>query len=549
MYTQFYGLRKKPFSLSPDPRFLFLADAHREALAHLLYGIEQGEGFIAITGEVGTGKTTLCRTLLRRLEPGTEVAFLFNPQLSGVELLQAICVELGLETMERSRRQQSEQLNRFLLRKRAEGHRVLLIVDEAQTLEADGLEQVRLLSNLETDTEKLLQIILIGQPELDSTLESPGLRQLRQRIGVRWKLSPLAPAETRAYVRHRLRIAAGADRELFSEPALREVHRRSGGIPRLINLLCDRALLAGYADAAPTIGLGLVVQVEGELRGRVPRVGPRAGVGQRPWRRWAAAGVGLLGVLAGVVVARALWVPGRQSPASPISASAPVRSVFASSPGVSAAPPDGPQARIQEGPARARGRAVEEVLRAWGQMPPAGRQRLSLAEAVETLREQGFSIMHLEGARLADLRAIGRPALLALRGAGAAPEDVLLRRIEGQEAVLVGPPGGLRMGLDELARRWGGGAWIPWRDYRELPEHLGPGSDAGTVRWLQAQLTARGLYRGPSNGHFDAATRAAVEKLQQGQRLESGGRIGPLTKLRLYERGRGLLEPRLEDAG
>jgi general secretion pathway protein A len=209
MYTEFYGLREKPFSLSPDPRFLFLSASHREALAHLLYGIEQGEGFIAITGEVGTGKTTLCRTLLQRLEPGSEIAFLFNPQLSGLELLQAITAEFGLPVEGQSRRELMAQLNAFLLTKKQEGRRVLLLIDEAQNLDSEALEQVRLLSNLETDTQKLIQIVLIGQPELDAMLESPHLRQLRQRISVRWRLNSLSASETREYVRHRLRVAAG----------------------------------------------------------------------------------------------------------------------------------------------------------------------------------------------------------------------------------------------------------------------------------------------------------------------------------------------------
>jgi general secretion pathway protein A len=268
MYTQFYGLREKPFSLSPDPRYLFLADSHREALAHLLYGIEQGEGFIAITGEVGTGKTTLCRTLLERIDPGAEIAFIFNPQLSALELLQAISAELGLETGDLTRRELTDQLNRFLLAKRQEDHRVLLIIDEAQNLAPDALEQVRLLSNLETNTAKLIQIILVGQPELDAILEQPSLRQLCQRISVRWRLVPLSANETREYVRHRLRIAAGAARDLFTELALREIHRRSRGIPRVINVLCDRVLLAGYAAGAKSIGLGLVTQTEKELRSR-----------------------------------------------------------------------------------------------------------------------------------------------------------------------------------------------------------------------------------------------------------------------------------------
>ncbi len=253
MYTAFYGLREKPFALSPDPRFLYLAGPHREALAHLLYGIEQGEGFISVTGEVGTGKTTLCRTLLERLDGDTELAFLFNPSRTALELLQSICAEFELPAEGLTRRSLMTQLNRFLLEQKAAGRRVLLIIDEAQNLSENTLEQVRLLSNLETSREKLIQILLLGQPELDRKLDSQGLRQLRQRISVRWKLEPLRPQETRAYVRHRIAVAAGEPRELFSEAALREVHRRTGGVPRLVNQLCDRALLGGYAARAARI--------------------------------------------------------------------------------------------------------------------------------------------------------------------------------------------------------------------------------------------------------------------------------------------------------
>lgn len=258
MYTAFYGLREKPFALSPDPRFLYLAASHREALAHLLYGIEQGEGFISVTGEVGTGKTTLCRTLLERLEGQIELAFLFNPSKSALELLQSICAEFGLPAEGLGRRNLMSQLNKFLLEQKERRRRVLLIIDEAQTLSENTLEQVRLLSNLETSSEKLIQILLLGQPELDRKLDERGLRQLRQRISVRWKLEPLGAPETLAYVRHRISIAAGEPKDLFSESALREVHRRTGGIPRLVNQLCDRALLAGYAARAAQIGPNLI---------------------------------------------------------------------------------------------------------------------------------------------------------------------------------------------------------------------------------------------------------------------------------------------------
>jgi general secretion pathway protein A len=306
MYTAFYGLREKPFALSPDPRFLYLAGSHREALAHLLYGIEQGEGFISVTGEVGTGKTTLCRTLLERLEGEIEVAFLFNPSRTALELLQSICAEFGLPAEGLARRSLMTQLNGFLVEKKREGRRVLLIIDEAQTLTENTLEQVRLLSNLETSREKLLQILLLGQPELDRKLDERGLRQLRQRISVRWKLSPLAPTETRAYVRHRLSVAAGEPKGLFTESALREVYRRTGGVPRLVNQLCDRALLGGYAARAESIGPGLVRAAAKEIPdARRPRERDGSEKSGRPWLFFVSmcALVGI-GLIAGLYVGR-----------------------------------------------------------------------------------------------------------------------------------------------------------------------------------------------------------------------------------------------------
>jgi general secretion pathway protein A len=300
MYTAFYGLREKPFALSPDPRFLYLAGSHREALAHLLYGIEQGEGFISVTGEVGTGKTTLCRTLLERLDGDTEVAFLFNPSRNPHELLQSICSEFGLPAEGLARRALMNQLNAFLVEQKRAGKRVLLIVDEAQTLTETTLEQVRLLSNLETSREKLIQILLLGQPELDRKLDSRGLRQLRQRISVRWQLEPLGAPETRAYVRHRLSVAAGEPKDLFSESALREIHRRTGGIPRLVNQLCDRALLAGYAARAAQIGPRLVRTAAREIPDAQRRrhAGADGSSRGRPWLLFAASFVLVLAALA-----------------------------------------------------------------------------------------------------------------------------------------------------------------------------------------------------------------------------------------------------------
>jgi general secretion pathway protein A len=319
MYTAFYGLREKPFCLTPDPRFLFLSGSHREALAHLLYGIDQGEGFIAVTGEIGTGKTTLCRTLLERLGPDTDVAFVFNPTLTGEELLRAICVELGLITTGLSRAQLSDQLNEFLLDQKYAGRRVLLIVDEAQNLAPVTLEEIRLLSNLETSTSKLIQILLFGQPELDTKLESKQLRQLRQRISVRWSLHTLSAAETREYVRHRLRVAHGGDCDLFTDRGLREVHRRSRGVPRLVNLLCDRSLLAGFAAGVHEIGPEFVHQAAREILG----ARRRRLVSRRSWRRGAAAAVLLAVLAAGALAWQRLGVSLPGPTASAVSAEPP----------------------------------------------------------------------------------------------------------------------------------------------------------------------------------------------------------------------------------
>jgi len=270
VYLDFYGLREPPFSLTPDPRFLYLSDRHREALEHLLYGIRERKGFVQLTGEVGAGKTTLCRAALERLGPGYKTALILNPVLSGPQLFRTLLVELGLEPSGRADRGlYLEQLNNFLLAQVPLGRDVVLLIDEAQDLSPELLEQIRLLSNLETDRQKLLQIVLLGQPELLEMLDRPELRQLRQRITVRYHLTPLSRDETELYVQWRLQVAGAHNgRPAFSPRALAHVHRYARGIPRLINAVCDTTLLAGYVEGLDELGAPQVRRAVRELEGK-----------------------------------------------------------------------------------------------------------------------------------------------------------------------------------------------------------------------------------------------------------------------------------------
>jgi len=268
MYLDFYGLSAPPFEITPDPRYLFYSRRHREGLEHVLFGLEQRKGFIQLTGEVGTGKTTLCRAILGELKDGWATALILNPLMSSTQLLRSILQELCLDARGSDRVRLIGRLNEFLLARAAAGENVALFVDEAQDLSDALLEELRLLSNLETDDRKLLQIVLIGQPELRERLARPELRQLRQRILVRYHLEPLSRAETRAYIAHRLAVAGANGRPTFTGPALWLLHYHSRGLPRLINALCDTTLLAGYAEGCDELGVRHVRRAARVLAGR-----------------------------------------------------------------------------------------------------------------------------------------------------------------------------------------------------------------------------------------------------------------------------------------
>lgn len=254
MYQQFFNFNASPFSIAPDPHFIYMSGHHQEGLAHLLYGIKQGGGFVALTGEVGTGKTTLCHCLLEQLPDNVDIALVLNPKLNAIELLATVCDELQITYDQDKQTLKSlvDSLNHHLLEAHALGRKTVLMIDEAQNLSLDVLEQIRLLTNLETSKTKLLQIILIGQPELKQLLEKKELRQLNQRITARYHLSPLSYSDTKKYIEHRL-IVCGGDEKIFTHNAIKKVYKLTGGIPRLINILADRGLLGAYATNNPNV--------------------------------------------------------------------------------------------------------------------------------------------------------------------------------------------------------------------------------------------------------------------------------------------------------
>lgn len=269
MYEEYFGLKESPFNITPDPRYIFFSKKHLEAFSSLLYGIESRKGFIAITGEIGAGKTTLCRVLLEELKGRARTSIILNPNLSDQELLLSIVQDFGIELASRNKKECFDSLNRFVLKEFHNGFNVVLIIDEAQDLKPRSLEQVRLLSNLETASQKLIQIVLVGQPELRQTLTSPSLKQLRQRIGVWYHLTTLDREETLRYIEHRLKVGGWSEdvSTLFAPSAVDLIYERAEGIPRLINVLCDRALLAGYAKNARIIEASMIEEAHAELEG------------------------------------------------------------------------------------------------------------------------------------------------------------------------------------------------------------------------------------------------------------------------------------------
>jgi general secretion pathway protein A len=449
MYLSFFGLNEKPFAITPDPRYLYLSERHAEALAHLLYGINEAGGFIQLTGEVGTGKTTIVRSLLAQTPKNAEIALILNPRMTAPEFLLTLCEEIGIGVPDfavSSGKDLVDILNDYLLRAHGAGRRVVLVVDEAQNLAPEVLEQVRLLTNLETNTQKLLQIILIGQPELRELLARNELRQLAQRITGRYHLDPLSQDETIAYVRHRLRVA-GATTDIFTPLALSEVYRLSGGVPRVINVICDRALLGAYTQDRHRVTPSLVRDAAAEVFGR--RFAPR----WLPWAATAATGVALvLGLWALWQIAP--WHSHDAVAAVPVPAVKQARITAAPVSRVSAIPAAAAiplsalltQHKAETDPDNAFGK----LFNLWKATYVAGN-----VDPCTQARRQGLDCLVQRGS-FGQLRLYNRPAILLLNDDAGGSHQVVLASLGDERAQI--ELGGARheVSIGELSRYWFG---------------------------------------------------------------------------------------------
>jgi general secretion pathway protein A len=551
MYLSFFGLNEKPFAITPDPRYLYLSERHAEALAHLLYGINEAGGFVQLTGEVGTGKTTIVRSLLAQTPKNAEIALILNPKMTAPEFLLTICEELGIgvpDSATESLKDLVDILSGYLLRAHASGRRVVVVVDEAQNLAPTVLEQVRLLTNLETNTRKLLQIILIGQPELRELLDRNELRQLAQRITGRYHLNPLTPAETAAYVRHRLRVA-GATSDIFSAAALTEVHRLATGVPRVINVVCDRALLGAYSTDRHRVTATLVRHAAAEVFGK--RFTPH-------WLPWliTAGAAALLVFTTALLWNHRPWsgeLPAATTAATPErQAAQPTKVAAIEREGAASAPP-APQPTsltpvvaktpVNSKPALSGHELTELLARHPGETDtdsaftklfglwriryvPGGVDPCSQASAA------GLECLNQRGS-FGQLRLYNRPAILMLNDDAGASHQVVLAALDDDHASVQLGGAAHEVSIGELSRYWFGDFVMLWRPGTSQVKSLSQGMRGDDVRWLRQSLQrVEGTQSdGPVSDVFDAELGKLVRDFQRQHRLTVDGIAGVQTQI------------------
>jgi general secretion pathway protein A len=577
VYQDYFGFSEKPFDLTPDPKYLYLSPKHKEVLAHLVYGLQENNGFLKIVGEVGTGKTMICRSFLRELHEDFSIAYIFNPCIDEVELLQTINDELGLPSGTNSRKKLIDILNRFLLLERKRGHRVVIIIDEAQDLHPSVMEQLRLLSNLETETEKLIQIVLIGQPELDTLLNGENLRQLRQRITIQWELMPLNTEETRGYIQHRLNVALGKGKVRFDRSAMDMIYRFSGGIPRMINVVSDRSLLIGYTQNTRKITNRIVRQAVKDIGGLAP-------VKKKKTSVWTVlipllAIVGIVSFVLNQFVLPDLQpkTAGDQNIASliqedPIDLTDPGKLISqeeaallpettgsdfqpivpnSNSMQVIEPPPvriaaQGPLSIVQPEKlitylsslslVESRVEAAKWVLKSWGMEE---NRILELDESNIDRLDEEFELLSFDvSGNLDRLINLNYPAILEIALPNAqGTKYMALTAIDGNQGTF-GSVDQIVMPFSTIDSMWTRKAIVLWKDFEYLPEKLEDGFTGKEAVWLQKNLRLLGFFQGREAPKYGGKTVSAVVKFQRQNGIRDDGRFQTDSKMMLY----GLLD-------
>jgi general secretion pathway protein A len=525
MYAPFFGLKREPFSIAPDPRFLFMSEAHREALAHLLYGLGGGGGFVLLTGEIGAGKTTVCRCFLDQVPAHCDVAYVFNPKLGVTELLQTVCDEFHIAVPPGTSTVKGyvDALNAFLLAAHAAGRHSVLIIDEAQSLSPEVLEQLRLLTNLETAERKLLQIILIGQPELRQMLARPELEQLAQRVIARYHLPALSEAETAQYIRHRLAVAGLAREMPFDGRALARIHALCHGVPRRINLLADRALLGGYAGGKAKVDRRIVDQAAREVFGDQPQPASR-----RPWPL-ALAALGGAAVAAGLA---ANWPqsapPAKAAPAkqaaAPAASAASAVTAAASAPAAAASAADAADVLAA---------ALPSETAVWRELAALWKLDVGDVEPCEAAARQRVACFRASAA-LAQVRELQRPVLLTVRDERDHARYVLLTALTDRSATVQAGGRSHTLSLWTLAALWRGEFATFWRPPPGWREPYGDVPPPALADWMAERLP----------GTPEQPLKGRVVAFQVAHGLKPDGLAGPMTLMQI-NRASGIDEPRL----
>ena len=540
MYLEFYGFREKPFSLTPDPRFVFLSKNHREAFAHLLYGIDNRAGFIALTGEVGSGKTTVLRALFSNLNADRHrSAFIFNPSLSPSALIQNINREFGISTPVSPDASVLDVLNSFLLQQNAEGRTVVLVIDEAQDLEAPVLEQIRLISNLETDRDKLIQIVLSGQPELLQILNRNEMRQLNQRITVRAHLQPMDFEDTVAYINHRIKVAGRRGSVIFSRGAQKRIYKYSRGFPRLINAACDRVLLAGYTRDEARITSKIAKEGIDDLR-------KNATVPTTKWHFFLIPTLAMIAaLLAGGLYFAGIDFPERFKASPPVEATPEGTGEDPALTGEDVSVLTDELGKISE--AESARRAFNVLAGLWKVSPLPEGVNLNPENGMERAAQERELRLYRFSGNLGALLRIDYPAVLELKWDGISGRRfVSLVGIENERLLVDSALSGKKpLSFSELEKYWTGQGFLLWKDSLNLLAGALPGSRGNSIKQLQSLLYETGTYRSPLTGVYDDSTVSAVKEFQLSRGILQDGIVGNQTLMFLYGSGDRFEAPKL----